>query len=409
MSRLKVKNIGSISEIDITINRYNIIIGAQSSGKSTFAKILCHCQWIEKTCFLNKRERKYYRYEDNFYNSLIEFHRLDGYFHKTASIRYEGDYLKIVYIHSSRKITIEVNKKPKYAYPKISFIPSERNLIGAVSNIGKFNDNRNDSILNFGYDWSDARKAINSSDLSKILDRKLCYKQENDIDYIVDNGNTIKLQFASSGVLSYLPLHICTQYLCNAVYNKDRSLSPYRKDQVEVLKTPNLLKKPHGYFDDLFSEEDWVAMYNDVWVYRNNPNTVFNYKHTNMFIEEPEQNVFPSTQLRIVNELFMLFNSNSQKHNAVITTHSPYILFEINNCIMRHIVKDSISDEMKSELLDNKAMIDPKDISIYQIENGKLKRIQDEDGNLDENFINDAYKDNSSDYFSLLNFYEDEE
>ena len=72
------------------------------------------------------------------------------------------------------------------------------------------------------------------------------------------------------------------------------------------------------------------------------------------------------------------------------------------------MVKDKIDENLKSELLYNKATIDPQNISIYQIENGNLKNIQDEDGNLDENFINDAYKANSAEYFSLLNFYDDE-
>lgn len=39
MARLIIKNIGPIKHVDIELNKINVIIGEQSSGKSTIAKL----------------------------------------------------------------------------------------------------------------------------------------------------------------------------------------------------------------------------------------------------------------------------------------------------------------------------------------------------------------------------------
>ena len=43
------------------------------------------------------------------------------------------------------------------------------------------------------------------------------------------------------------------------------------------------------------------------------------------------------------------------------------------------------------------------------IHEGALMCIQDKDGILEDNYLNQAYKMNSTEYLSLLNYYEDEE
>ena len=46
--RLIINNIGPIKHVDIYLNKINVIIGPQSSGKSTIAKIISFCSWLEK-------------------------------------------------------------------------------------------------------------------------------------------------------------------------------------------------------------------------------------------------------------------------------------------------------------------------------------------------------------------------
>ena len=48
MAHLIIRNIGAIKEVDIELNKINVIMGPQSSGKSTINKIACYCSWVEK-------------------------------------------------------------------------------------------------------------------------------------------------------------------------------------------------------------------------------------------------------------------------------------------------------------------------------------------------------------------------
>ena len=49
MTTIKIRNIGPIKEVEeITLNRVNVFMGPQSSGKSTIAKIISYCTWVEK-------------------------------------------------------------------------------------------------------------------------------------------------------------------------------------------------------------------------------------------------------------------------------------------------------------------------------------------------------------------------
>ena len=49
MRRLKITDVGPITKTaTIEFKRFCILIGPQSNGKSTIAKILSTCMWLEK-------------------------------------------------------------------------------------------------------------------------------------------------------------------------------------------------------------------------------------------------------------------------------------------------------------------------------------------------------------------------
>ena len=435
MQKLTIKNIGAIKLVEFEVNRINVFMGPQSSGKSTISKILCHCQWVEKTCFLNDKQLENYQKQGVFYDSLIEYHKLDGYFHKNASIKYEGEAMTITYTHSSKKTTIKLNDKMIFSYPKICYVPSERNFVAGVPNFSKYNEGNN-VLLYFAYDWSEAKEDIKKLDISNLLSREVSYENINDRDYIFDNGSKLLLTNASSGVQSVLPLYQTIIYMLSNLYKKQRALSPSkemaRKDFANKMimvanriadgenisnfkKYSNILismfKMLEGYdvkainkLSDLLPKELSHNIYEAVHVmYR-----LFNYHYTQLFIEEPEQNLFPDTQQEFVYWLLEIMQ-NDKKHAAIITTHSPYILFALNNCMMGGLVRDNIPEEEVSDFASHSAWINPKLVSVFELDNGTLRRVQDEDGIIEDNYLNTAYKKNSEEYLELLNYYEDEE
>lgn len=49
MASLHIKNFGPILDsTKIELTPLMVLIGRQSSGKSTFMKVLCFCRWVEK-------------------------------------------------------------------------------------------------------------------------------------------------------------------------------------------------------------------------------------------------------------------------------------------------------------------------------------------------------------------------
>lgn len=435
MQKLTIKNIGAIKHVEFEVNRINVFMGPQSSGKSTISKILCHCQWVEKTCFLNDKQIENYQKLGVFYDSLVEYHKLDGYFHKNASIKYVGEAMTIIYTHSSRKTTIKLNDKMIFSYPKICYIPSERNFVASVPNFSKYNEGNN-VLLYFAYDWSDAKEDIKKLDISNLLSRKVTYENINDRDYIFDNGSKLLLTNASSGIQSVLPLYQTIIYMLSNLYKKERVLSPSKKVAIDDFSNAMILVrnriadgeninkfkafsnllisifrmlesydvKAINKLSDLSPEELSHNIYNAIIEIGG----LFDYHFTQLFIEEPEQNLFPETQQEFV--YWLLENmQNGKEHAAVITTHSPYILFALNNCMMGGLVKKGISEEEMPNFASHLAWINPKMVSVFELDDGILRSVQDTDGIIEDNYLNKAYKKNSEEYLELLNYYEDEE
>lgn len=428
MRNLIIKNIGAIKSINLELNRVNIFIGPQSSGKSTISKILCYCMWIEKLCAaVNLSEIENYANKLDVYEGLLEFHHMQGYFNNRSSFQYIGELITFKYTHKDEKVSIKLKQNKDFQYPAIGYIPSERNLVAVIDDLAT-SYKRNDVIKDFTYNWFNSKKLSTEFSLSDILTRDISYiyDSNNNTDYIIDGKSKIKLNDASSGVQSLTPLYKVLLYLLRDIYSKKRQ-NNYLQDQwirnqinLEHVSFLNIhkLDKSRGIKRAVKEAFPDIMDYNITIKKRGNEYSMehsefdynrFEYKYTQLFIEEPEQNLFPRAQMKFINELMMMLSSGDMQHSAVVTTHSPYILFEINNAIMRHIVKENISDDMRNELLDNKAVIAPKEISIYQIENGELVRIQDEDGMVRRNYFDDVMKRVMDDYYELLEFFGEDE
>ena len=173
MSRLIIKNVGPIKHIDIVLNKINVFIGPQSSGKSTIAKIASFCSWLEKE---NGRNRK------GLVTELEKYHRLKGYFSNQSSIFYEGDNVIFIYniqnipeLSSKWKENID-NETNEILYyspertirPKVSYIPAERNFVAALPNAQKYAEEA-DSLKNFIEEWLDSKRHYLSETAMNII------------------------------------------------------------------------------------------------------------------------------------------------------------------------------------------------------------------------------------------------
>ena len=137
------------------------------------------------------------------------------------------------------------------------------------------------------------------------------------------------------------------------------------------------------------------------------------YTHTQFIIEEPEQNLYPKTQVDFLYFLLAMVN-HGRPHRLVLTTHSPYVLYALNNCLLAYKVKDNMDKESRNRIDAIAYAVNPESVSVWQIKNGYLcnendvknQTIQDVNGLIRKNYFNSIMKQVMGDFNELLNFYE---
>ena len=97
MKRLIVRNVGPVKDVDINLNKINIFIGPQGSGKSTLVKIISFCTWLEKINDATERA-----VADGLIDRLVSFHRLQGFFNEDSSILYVGENVAFAYKYDEK-------------------------------------------------------------------------------------------------------------------------------------------------------------------------------------------------------------------------------------------------------------------------------------------------------------------
>ncbi|GHT36336.1 hypothetical protein AGMMS49574_27910 [Bacteroidia bacterium] len=423
MAHLTIKEIGVIKYVDIDLNKINVIIGPQSSGKSTICKIACYCAWVEKKISL-VQDFVYFMKDHNFYKELVTFHKLAGYFMDESFFEYETDVIKFSYLHKNGNAEFEWKDRYGYKQNQIAYIPSERNLISAIDNWFevKFKDN---NIRNFMIDWEDARKVYTREDPLSILKLGVQYyfdgATRKDLVIVDDNGTTLDLTNTSSGLQSLIPLEVVSQYLTNYIFAidgsnsvQDKSSANFFRQRVyeELFEVKEINFPSEGLFVDR-SLDDGIKLFRskeDYDRYNKTINRMLYIQYTKLFIEEPEQNIFPETQRDFLYSILELMKSK-EDNSLFITTHSPYILYALNNCIMGFWVKNKMPLDEQKELLSLPAWIDPALVSVYEItDEGILKSILTEKTKLiGKHYFNRVRNGMMDEYYDMLDYLEIDE
>ncbi|MDR1729922.1 MAG: ATP-binding protein [Prevotellaceae bacterium] len=393
MATIIIKNVGPVKEAHFTLNKINVFMGPQCSGKSTIAKIISYCQWVEKRRMLDGE------YKEDVRKQLLGFHHLnESYFDENSYFEYDSDFINIRYEGTKLEEKISIKEEEIFNYKKTKniYIPAERNFVSVIPNLRKYNET-NDNIMNLIYDWFTAKEYFSKEYPLSILNFGINYYQKDaDSDVLVLNDvkKEIPLNTGSSSLQSVTPLITIVEYLSTILYGEEHSLSV--KENKELYRLHRIK----------YGSERGVGTVD----FRNQREKYFK---TQFIIEEPEQNLFPETQRDLVYYLLEKLQSEKE-HSLTITTHSPYILYALNNCMLGGLINKQIKDkEIKHEFLSNKYLsnnswIDPQLISMWEIKEGKIRGIQDKDGILSENYFDKKMTEITDEYFQMLNYYNDE-
>ena len=417
MANLIIRNVGPITEAKFDLNKVNVFMGPQSSGKSTIAKIISQCCWYEKSFLLTGEEYDFYR-------GLLDFHRMDkNYFSDDSEIIYESQWITINCKGKKLKTQIE-NKKISgeiYKNLKIEYIPAERNFVAAIPNLQKYNETY-DNIVNFLHDWMDFKELITktknfTSPLDSLrIEYKYDSKTKEDV-LILPNKKKISLHLSSSGQQSLTPLLVVCEYLFSELYKQKRNPSPVESKYIRsllpedmqinydwVISTLNFQQSTNKRENEKLIEETKRKIWEKIGFSTD-------YAFSNVIIEEPEQNLFPETQKELIYHLMNKVVNGD--HKLTITTHSPYILYALNNCMMGYLVNENMPEDEKNELLSKNSWIDPKLVSVWEIkeiegikeneENIRLIKNTDT-GTISKHYFNRIMNDVMEEYYDMLTY-----
>ncbi len=410
MKYLIIKNLGPINAVEMEMKRINLIIGPQSSGKSSVLKVACYCTWVEKRISIEQNPEKFATL-GYFEKNLVSFHKLEGFIRKDTYIEYESDIMKFSFSKENEIFKFEWKDRWDYRKSKISYIPAERNIVATIPNWFEVNM-ANNNIRNFMADWEIARKNFTDQDRLDILNLGVSYfydsKSKEDKMQVAE-GRLLDFTNTSSGLQSLVPLYVFLKYFTEMFFRKEEDESSVmggelKKHLAEVISLEVFSKKQTysevpspwnalGWFRSEEESERFSVLFSNFTKINN----------CNVFLEEPEENLFPLTQRDLVNTLVQMINGE-RKHNLFITTHSPYIMASFNNLIQAGDVleEDKTKKEELEKIMPLSLVLNYEDVGAYAIKDGNMHTIMDDEMRLISPTELDAVSDEISIQFGKL-------
>ena len=180
---------------------------------------------------------------------------------------------------------------------------------------------------------------------------------------VMEDGQELNLTNASSGLQSLTPLYVMFCYLTGPFYKEKQSNVA---DSILRHTLENIVSNECA---DKTPKEIVSIVENMITPYR-----------SDLFIEEPEAHIFPSTQKAFSYSLAGMLNGQ-KKHFCFIATHSPYMMTSFNNLILAGELAAKSKDmaEKVEERFAKRQMLRWKDVAAYSMQDGRAISIMDED------------------------------
>ena len=373
MTKIRIENLGPIVDSGIIeLTPLTLLMGPQSAGKSSFMKVLCFCRWIEKKIMVSTTDLvNQYTHYGRFLKELKQFHRLsDDFFSKNTRITYESDILSITYAgEKNPKILRKKSFQTERYNTKLSYIPAERNLVAAIKNIDKaYRSQERDVLFNLIYEWDEARSHYtreNPYPLS-VTGSFRYFNRNGEDSFLMENGKSFSAFYASSGLQSVMPLEVMSRYFLSLVGKRaEFSKYDYSAFIMEVLNAEGKTETVN-----FIDEKSLDALRRRL-----------NYQSAQLFIEEPEQTLYPESQrlllLSLIKALGIARKSGPQMSSIVMTTHSPYILSVINVLFRASDYYQKSNNSDLFEIVSEDLLLSADCFSAYFINEGHFMSVLD--------------------------------
>lgn len=438
---IEIRNVGPINDVRLKINKVNLFIGPQGAGKSTIAKIISFCFWLEKNVLLHQTVS----HVNLLFvvKNLLVFHKLEHYFSVNSVLKYASSVVSFEY--SQGAVTIKEGPLfDRASVGKTAYIPSERNIV-TIPEVATI-PFANNCLRNYIFEWFNIRNKYNQQNNAKIADLDVAYYFNNESKkdiLVLENGKEIELHESSSGMQSAVPLYVLLDYLTKWIYENTEDISFEKKDLIisalanrykkkAIENAPSELNKDDVSAtldsrtkDTMKLMERLIALapvtkkvdYSDLEIqeYLSLNERLTESHYSNIIIEEPELNLFPKTQTELVYDILKFIKKD--RDNVVITTHSPYILYALNNCMQAWLANkenpETIEDLQDALAFTKESFINPEIVSVWELKNGSFKNysntpngtIQDDKGLIRKNYFDAVMQNVMADFSTLSSLY----
>lgn len=340
---LLIKDLGPINEVHLEdIRPFTIIIGPSGSGKSTIMKVLSLFRWLYKRehirayLRLSKITKTPFKFV---FKSLIASSGLSSYLKRTTEIVYCKDGFTLKYqggkLHSLATNQI---KAEELHLEKVCFISEARSSLASLMEERIKLKEKGSYYLQETIDAIDLAMRTMGEYQSAFFDLRFTRtKTATGFRYLIKGDDfELPLYGASSGTQSSIPLMAVCQY-----FSRHFDLTKAYNDSIfGFLKDSDRLKdfKPIENIGNIKS------------------------KRVSLHIEEPELSLSPEKQRAMLNELVATCFSERQSKedyslSVMMTTHSPYIVNQINLLVKAAQVGQTIEG----------AALPYEDIEVYRL------------------------------------------
>ncbi|MBK6964027.1 MAG: AAA family ATPase [Bacteroidales bacterium] len=297
MSRIRIKNFGPIKEGFLEndgwmdIKKITVLIGSQGSGKSTIAKAFSTLSWMEKAIYREEIVPETFNFVK--FIDFFDYHNLREYFSNDTIIEYEGEAYAIKYNRKEKYPIFRKKMKSKYLVPKIMYVPAERNFLSVIQDAFDVKGLPS-PLFTFAEEFRKAQFKLAGKTLSLPLKN---YSYEFDAgsgnSYVKGLDHRINLLNSASGFQSLIPLYVVSRHLTNLVLKKNVAPS----DNMSVNKAMKINEEiTRISLDSKRNYKEKMLLIK--LIQRRYLNKCF----INI-VEEPEQNLYPSSQKLILYDL----------------------------------------------------------------------------------------------------------
>lgn len=396
MEKLIIQNFLTIHSAEIDVRRFNVFIGPQASGKSIVAKLLY---------FFKAEFGKVFEETARKMQGKREFHATLKSKFETIFPRIYWDTQAFSIAYHCGELTILVKSEAGLRNKTKWSITCSDGVYGLQAALkkkyetaleGKFSEHAISQSLTAV--WMDHRNGIANSNYSRILDAQV---------FIPANRSFFAA--LQKNIFSILAHDIQIDYFLKDFGSTYENAKRWFTNDVfwEMLAEEPKQKRLSimgsivaGQYSDE-NGEDWIV----------SPTGKINLAHASsgqqeslpmllvlcampyvcalqgragFFIEEPEAHLFPVSQQAVVSLLALI--ANTTPHQLFITTHSPYILTALNNCILADATYESADEAGKQKVLEimpKHQHVALKDVAAWTVtEKGTIESILDEEAGI---------------------------